>query len=155
MTFPKLDSHFFQNNQYEDVTSACWSGEQTWTLFKMHKLGDQAFMDFESACKVAIKDYNEVKEDIKDVKMPAYQDGEDEYDEFGEMKKKKKNKKKPAVTFVTKKLIEELLSSLKNIQHAEYSQDYRCTISQSYHKDAKVKVRGNDQNCYPAYTQYE
>ncbi|XP_008203910.1 Fanconi anemia group J protein homolog isoform X2 [Nasonia vitripennis] len=129
-------------NQYEDVTSACWTGEQTWTLFKMHKLGGPAFAEFEVACKIAVKDYNEVKEDIKESKMAGHQEEEYEYDEFGKMKKKK-NKKKPAITFVTKKLLEELLSSLKNIQHAEYSKDYRCTISQSYHKDAKVKMEEN------------
>lgn len=129
---------FSQSNQYEEVTSACWTGEQTWSLFKMHKLGAEALKNFESACKVAIKDYQEVKEDIK---MPGQHEEVEEYDEFGEKKKKKKDKKKPAITFITKKLLEELLSSLKNIQHAEYSQDYRCTISQAYHKDAKVKVR--------------
>lgn len=53
-----------------------------------------------------------------------------------------KKKKATAITFATKKLLEEVLMALKSVADGNiHSKDYRSTISQTYHQDVRTQVR--------------
>ena len=126
---------------YEEVTSTCWTGEQLWTLFKMHELADERFLQFQASVKQAIADYKEVKEDIEVQQTQDTQDSGMGSESQTNEKAKKKEKKRPAIMFATKKLVEELLMALSHISDSAKQKDYRCAIVMGYHSDAKIKVR--------------
>ncbi|XP_058805941.1 Fanconi anemia group J protein homolog [Phymastichus coffea] len=122
-------------NVNAEVTSECWTGDQTWSMFKINGLAEKRFQEFCLASSNAISIYNQMKED--------QQTGVDRDKENTSANDMKKQKKKPAITFVTKRLLEELVMALNLIQNPTFCKDYRCTISQNFHWDAKHKVENN------------
>ncbi|KAL7300542.1 hypothetical protein TKK_0006539 [Trichogramma kaykai] len=124
------------STKYGETHSDFWKGNELWTKLTANGLGEENYSAFKVACRTAINEYNQMKEDIA---KEADRD-EDEHDRSKKNEKRRKKLKDPTtISHITKNLLVLMEMALMCVKDAEFTQDYRCVISKAYHQDVKTK----------------
>ncbi|XP_014237935.1 Fanconi anemia group J protein homolog isoform X2 [Trichogramma pretiosum] len=125
------------STKYGETHSDFWKGNELWTKLTANGLGEDNYSAFKVACRTAINEYNQAKEDI------ANEVDREDDDDDGRSKKNEKRRKKlkdpTTISHITKNLLVLMEMALMCVKDAEFTQDYRCVISKAYHQDVKTK----------------
>ncbi|CAB0032622.1 unnamed protein product [Trichogramma brassicae] len=114
------------STKYGETHSDFWKGNELWTKLTANGLGEDNYSAFKVACRTAINEYNQMKEDI----AKEAENNEDRW---------KKLKDPITISHITKNLLVLMEMALMCVKDSEFSQDYRCVISKAYHQDVKTK----------------
>nr|XP_033199258.1 Fanconi anemia group J protein homolog [Bombus vancouverensis nearcticus] len=102
----------------DNLSSPYWTGAELLELFNMNGLNEAMYTMFLGACNAAIADSNRAKEERRTLQRVL----------------------QPVISPTTKKLIEQLMFTIRMITSSEYMNDFRACVTETTVKDFKYAM---------------